>query len=105
MKTADKENPNRWDVLVSNRAPGAGGQNRSCSIKWAAKQGNGQPLERCFLLTSTFIEPTWSCSTFVRKAGLQLVLWKLAKNYSPSNDAPALEKQTRNECRLRFGNG
>src|SRR6267154_2239447 len=56
MKTADKENPNRWDVLVSNRAPGAGGQNRSCSIKWAAKQGNGQPLERCFLLTSTFIE-------------------------------------------------
>src|SRR5258707_10161909 len=58
MKTADKENPNRWDILVSNRAPGAGGQNRSCSIKWAAKQGNGQPLERCFLLTSTFIELT-----------------------------------------------
>jgi hypothetical protein len=58
MKTADKENPNRWDILVSNRAPGAGSQNRSCSIKWAAKQGNGQPLERCFLLTSTFIELT-----------------------------------------------
>jgi hypothetical protein len=60
MKTADKENPNRWDILVSNRAPGAGSQNRSCSIKWAAKQGNGQPLERCFLLTSTFIELTRS---------------------------------------------
>jgi len=53
MKTADKENPNRWDILVSNRAPGAGGQNRSLLNKWAAKQGNGQPLERCFLLTST----------------------------------------------------
>jgi hypothetical protein len=33
---------------TSNRAPGAEVQNRSCSIKWAAKQGNGQPLERCF---------------------------------------------------------
>src|SRR6266478_7449305 len=56
MKTAGRENPNRWATLFSNRAPGAGGQNRSCSITWAAKRGNGQPLERCFFLTSTFIE-------------------------------------------------
>src|ERR1700719_3976163 len=58
MKTAGRENPNRWTTLASNRALGAGGQNRSCSIKWAAKQGNGQPLERCFFLTSPFIELT-----------------------------------------------
>src|SRR6202030_1943061 len=31
MKTAGRENPNRWTILSSNRAPGAGGQNRSCS--------------------------------------------------------------------------
>src|SRR6266404_1009740 len=59
MKTAGRENPNRWATLFSNRAPGAGGQNRSCSITWAAKRGNGQPLERCFFLTSTFIERSW----------------------------------------------
>src|SRR5258708_22874315 len=56
MKTVGRENPNRWATLFSNRAPGAGSQNRSCSITWAAKRGNGQPLERCFFLTSTFIE-------------------------------------------------
>jgi hypothetical protein len=60
MKTAGREIPNRWATLFSNRAPRAGGQNRSCSIKWAAKQENGQPLERCFFLTSTFIEPSRS---------------------------------------------
>src|SRR5277367_2192675 len=38
MKTAGRENPNRWATLASNRAPGAGGQNRTRSIKWAAKQ-------------------------------------------------------------------
>jgi len=56
MKTADSENPNRWATLASNRAHGAAGQNRSCSIKWAAKQENVQPLEMCFFLTSPFIE-------------------------------------------------
>jgi hypothetical protein len=58
MKTAGRENPNRWATLASNRAPGAGGQNRSCSIKWAEKQENVQPLEGCFFLTSPFIELT-----------------------------------------------
>jgi hypothetical protein len=37
MKTATRENPNRW---ASDRAHGAAGQNRSCSFKWAAKQEN-----------------------------------------------------------------
>ncbi len=56
MKTAGRENPNRWTIASSNRAPGAGGQNRSCSILWAAKQENVQPSQTCFFLTSPFIE-------------------------------------------------
>src|SRR6267378_174695 len=60
MKTAGRENPNRWATLASNRARGAVGQNRSRSIKRAAKQEKLQPKEMCFFLTSTFIEPsTW----------------------------------------------
>jgi hypothetical protein len=56
MKTAGRENPNRWATLASNRAHGAVDQNRSCSIKWAAKQEKFRPMEECFFLTSTFIE-------------------------------------------------
>src|ERR1700675_1499921 len=56
MKTAGRENPNRWGKVSSNRAPGAGGQNRSCSIQWAEKQENFQPSQGCFFLTSPFIE-------------------------------------------------
>ena len=56
MKTAGRENPNRWATLASNRAPGAGGQNRSCSIQWAEKQEKLQPAQKCFFLTSPFIE-------------------------------------------------
>ena len=60
MKTAGRENPNRWGNASSNRAHGADGQNRSCSIMWAAKQENFQPTEMCFFLTSPFIELTRS---------------------------------------------
>src|SRR5258708_34536207 len=56
MKTAGRENPNRWARAPRNRAHGAAGQNRSRSIKWAAKQEKFQPQEMCFFLTSTFIE-------------------------------------------------
>ena len=55
MKTAGRENPNRWANVPSNRAHGTAVQNKSCSIKWAVTQENVQPLERCFFLTSTFI--------------------------------------------------
>src|SRR5580704_11743558 len=58
MKTAARENPNRWASMPRNRAHGTAVQNRSCSMKWAAKQENVQPLETCFFLTSTFIELT-----------------------------------------------
>src|SRR5271169_1318603 len=56
MKTAGRRTPNRWDEVSSNRAPGAGGQNRSCFITWAEKQGKVRPAEGCFFLTSPFIE-------------------------------------------------
>src|SRR5260370_17947557 len=56
MKSGQRENPNRWAKVPSNRAPGAVGLNRSCSIYRAAKQEKLQLLERCFFLTSTFIE-------------------------------------------------
>src|SRR5450432_1112892 len=56
MKTAGRENPNHWAKVSSNRAPGAADQNRSCSIKWAAKQENVRPLQEYFFLTSLFIE-------------------------------------------------
>jgi hypothetical protein len=52
--------------VPSNRAPGAEGQNRSCSIPWAEKQEKLQPAQECFFLTSPFIELTrWD-----EKAGL-----------------------------------
>ena len=42
--------------MPRNRAHGAVGQNRSCSIEWAEKQEKFQPKGTCFFLTSTFIE-------------------------------------------------
>src|SRR5271168_3433229 len=56
MKTAGRENPNRWANVSSNRARGAEGQNNSRSIVWAGKQEKFQLMEMCFFLTSPFIE-------------------------------------------------
>ena len=66
MKTAGRENPNRRVTAPRNRAHGAVGQNRSCSIKWAAKQEKFQPTGTCFFLTSPFIEliRTWETLRF-----------------------------------------
>jgi hypothetical protein len=47
MKTAGRENPNRWATLLSNRAPGAARLNRPCSIQWAEKQYKGVNQEFC----------------------------------------------------------
>jgi hypothetical protein len=49
MKTAGREDPNRWAAKLSNRATGAEGQNRSSSIKWAAKVKKFQPWRYFFL--------------------------------------------------------
>src|ERR1700692_4889918 len=62
MKTADRENQNHGVAVPRNRAHGAVGQNRSCSIKWAAKQEKFRPTEKCFFLTSTFIELHRTCA-------------------------------------------
>src|SRR5882724_10618571 len=58
MKTTGRENPNHAVAWPRNRAHGAAGQNRTRSIKWAAKQEKFQPKDMCFFLTSTFIELT-----------------------------------------------
>ena len=58
MKTAGRENPNRRANVSCTRAHGADGQNKSCSIQWAAKQEKVRPMQKCFFLTSTFIELT-----------------------------------------------
>ncbi len=39
---------NRWVTVPNNRAHGAEGQNRSCSITWAEKQEKFQPAQECF---------------------------------------------------------
>src|ERR1700693_856276 len=57
MKTADRENPTHGVTWPRNRAHGAVGQNRTSSIEWAEKQEKFQPQEKCFFLTSAFIEP------------------------------------------------
>src|SRR5215469_11371478 len=56
MKTAGRRTPNRRAHPPSNRTHGAGDQNSSRLISWAAKQEKFQPLGKLFLLTSTFIE-------------------------------------------------
>src|SRR6202521_5396563 len=56
MKTAGRENSNRWALSASNRAPGAEVQNRSRSITRAGKQEKLWPQDECFFLTSPFIE-------------------------------------------------
>jgi hypothetical protein len=56
MKTAGREDPNRWANVPSNRTHGAERQNSARSIVWAEKQEKFQPEGRCSFLTSTFIE-------------------------------------------------
>jgi hypothetical protein len=58
MKTAGRENPNHRATVPRNRAHGAVGQNKSRSIKWAAKQEKFPAEGDVFFLTSTFIELT-----------------------------------------------
>src|ERR1700751_1563199 len=56
MKTAGRRTPNCRTHRSGNRAHGGEGQNRSCSIKWAAKVEKFRPREECFFLTFPFIE-------------------------------------------------
>ena len=65
MKTAGRENPNRWAKIASNRAHGAAVQHRSCSIKWAAKREKVRPLEECFFLTSPLQKLLQGCAIVI----------------------------------------
>jgi hypothetical protein len=56
MKTAERENQNRWAAMFSIRADGTAGQNRPCSSTWGWKQEKLQRREKYFLLTSPSIE-------------------------------------------------
>src|SRR6202049_4272077 len=69
MKTAGRENPNRGVAVPHNRAHGVIGQNRSRSVRGAAKQETFRPTGKCFFLTSTFIElhRTWFLITNSQK--------------------------------------
>jgi hypothetical protein len=75
MKTAGRENPNRWVATPSNRAHGAERQNRPCSTRWAAKQEKLQPLEWCFFLTSPFRELTGTLACFGDKIPFMKRIW------------------------------
>jgi hypothetical protein len=67
MKTSGKENQNSCATTPSNRAHGAAGQNRSCSMKWAAKVEKFRPRERFFFLTFPFIElPSTNLANFLK---------------------------------------
>jgi hypothetical protein len=83
MKTAGRENPNRWGNASSNRAHGAELQNRSCSIMWAGKQEKVRPLQECFFLTFLFIERVQQPSTW-RGTSEQILLnhvgWEARKS-------------------------
>src|SRR5258708_34381672 len=79
MKTAGRENRNHGVAWPRNRAHGAVAQNRSRSLKWAAKQEKFQPKERSFFLTSTFIEPSGSYRAVAR------IVFPLSR-FSPVSD-------------------
>ena len=78
MKTAGRENPNRGVAVPRNRAQGAVGQNRSRSVRGAEKQETFRPTEKCFFLTSPFIEliRTWPpYGRIARTFGRISLLW------------------------------
>ena len=56
MKTAERENRNRWADMFSVCANGTAVQNRPCSSTWGWKQEKLQRWGRYFLLTSPSIE-------------------------------------------------
>src|ERR1700688_3785455 len=74
MKTAGREDPNRWATKPSTRVHGAAAQNRSRSITWAGKQETFRPQGTCFFLTSPFMEllGTWPAVSAIATQGWTL---------------------------------
>jgi hypothetical protein len=99
MKTAGRENPNRGVTLPRNRAPGSVGQNKSRSIKWAAKQEKVQPKVMCFFLTSPFIELTrslplaWPIALWTNSAVILLGPALMANSLCPGQEKHAMCEQ------------
>jgi hypothetical protein len=56
MKTADRENPNRWAQVSSNRTHGAVGQNRILLIQVGCEARKIPAIGDVFFLTFLFIE-------------------------------------------------
>src|SRR6266481_38449 len=96
MKTAGRETPIHGVAWPRNRAHGAAGQNRSRSIKWAAKQEKFQPKGMCFFLTSPFIELTrW---TWKRSRHLLALSDQLLSN--SERQAAPMEHRSKRRCVL-----
>ena len=57
-RTASEGSPYKAgkDKDISQQPSTCADQNRSCSVKWSAKQEKFPLMEECFFLTSTFIE-------------------------------------------------
>jgi hypothetical protein len=68
--------------VPSNRAHGAVGQNSSRSIVWAEKQEKFQPKEKCFFLTSTFIEQIRTLGTI--KSSIALIIRNRMQGFAAS---------------------
>jgi len=58
MKTADRENPNRWAAILSNRARGAKARTDPAQSRGLRSKKKLQPSEVYFFLTPSFIELT-----------------------------------------------
>jgi hypothetical protein len=79
MKTAERENRNRWADMISVCANGTAGQNRPCSSTWGWKQDKLQRSEEYLFLTSSSIELTEMVCVLLPS---NLDRWGLGKLYS-----------------------
>jgi hypothetical protein len=92
MKTADRENPNRWAKVSSNRAHGAAGQNRSCSFMWAAKQETSGRGERFLDFSSPELFSQNSSQECHKSGSQSLMGWQsFARNLAFSSEFPTVQ--------------
>jgi hypothetical protein len=103
MKTAGRRTPNRWATVARNRAPGTGGQNRSCSMQWAEKQEKVPASAEVFFLDFSFYrtyQKDWT--QFIHRGGRveSATLSDLHIQLGPSGDTAvasySLHVRTRN---------
>jgi hypothetical protein len=78
MKTAERDNRNRWADMFSVCANGTAGRNRRCSSTWGWKQEKLQRWERYFLLTSPSIERLSGASSKLGMKRVKIRILELA---------------------------